>query len=637
LLALAAALAAEAVAAQDDTVFPLIKPEQRRVEFRDPSSLPDVYIPPTAPPPTVRQSLPPAAQRFISLDEAIRIALDNSEVVRTLAGAIAVSSGRTIYDPAITNNRIDQERARFDPALNASNTFSQIEPPVALPDPNDPTRTIFGGRQTQNYSTSVDLSQTNLLGGTSQFSVFNDASRFSPGVFPLNPQNAYSTGISYTQPLLRGSGVLANRVPIVLARIDTERSFFQLRDSLQELVRSVVEAYWAVVFARTNVWAREIQVKQAEESYERAQARRRAEFADVTETAQARAALAQFRANLIAAKADLLTREAALANILGLPPTKPWVLVPTTPPTSQRIEFDWNEVTQVAQQRRPDLIELKLILEADQQRLLLARNQMQPSLDLVGLYRWNGLEGRMPDQTRIGTNGNASTDWTLGVNFSVPLLLRQERAAVRSAELLVVRDRAALQQGVHSMRHILAVNFRNLDQFYAQYEAYRESREAARDNLERQFSAYRIGAEVIFLNVLQAISDWGNSVSLQAQSISQYNIERANLERQTGTILETHGVFLYEDRYCSLGPLWIDVNKCTPYPHDIRPGENSDRYPQGDEPSEQFFDLQDYPQRVPRVNSLPAPLGQPPAEEVRPSDAAAPLHLPPAVGGTPQQ
>jgi len=436
---------------------------------------------------------------------------------------------------------------------------------------------------------------------------------------------------------LRGAGVLANRVPIVLARIDTERSFFQLRDSLQELVRGVIEAYWSVVFARTDVWAREIQVQQADESLQRAESRLRTGFGDVTETAQARAALAQFRANLIAARANMLTREAALANILGLPPTEPVALVPTTPPTAERIEFDWNEVTQVAQVRRPDLIELKLVLEADQQRLLLARNQMQPNLDLVGLYRWNGLEGRMPDGTRIGTDGDSATDWTLGVNFSVPLFLRQERAAVRSAELLVTRDRAALEQGVHSARHILAVSFRNLDQFYLQYEAYREARDAARENLERQFAAYRVGQDVIFLNVLQAISDWGNSVSLQAQSLTQYNVELANLERETGTILETHGVFLYEDRFCSLGPLWLDRKQGRLYPESIQPGENADRYPAGAEPAEQFFDLKDYPQRVPATDEPPPPDDAPP-EELPPVVGAAQspaLALPPSTVDTP--
>src|SRR5512145_2833891 len=62
----------------DASVFPLIKGEQRRIRYRDPAALPDVYVPPTEPPPTVRDPLPPGAVRQLALDEAIGIALGNS-------------------------------------------------------------------------------------------------------------------------------------------------------------------------------------------------------------------------------------------------------------------------------------------------------------------------------------------------------------------------------------------------------------------------------------------------------------------------------------------------------------------------------------------------------------------------------
>ena len=318
-------LAPPAVVASDASILPLVKPEQRRIRYRDPASLPQVRTPVTPPPTTVANPLPADAVRLISLDEAIRIALADSEVIRLLAGEVAVASGRTIYDPAIANNVVDQRRAAFDPSLNVDNTWSQTEP-AALPGaPN-----VF---TTENHNLSFDLSQRNLSGGLSRLRFGNDASRFSPGNFALNPQNRYATEFSYTQPLLRGRGVCANRVPIVLARIDTERSFFQLNAGVQELVRSVIGAYWGLVFARTDLWAREIQVQQSEESYNLADARQRNDLANVGEASQARSALANFRASLITARAAVLQREAALQSILGLPPASPVRLVPTTPPT----------------------------------------------------------------------------------------------------------------------------------------------------------------------------------------------------------------------------------------------------------------------------------------------------------------
>ena len=167
-----------AFAAENDcSLFPLLKDEQRQIRYRDPALLPDVEVGPSQPPPTVRAPLPENSQQLLSLDEAIKMALDNTEVVRQLAGNIAVASGRTIYDPAIANTAIDQQRAAFDPTLQANNAWSQTETPVAVSDPGDPTQSIIGGTQTENHNVTLGLTQRNLTGGVAQFGFGNDASR----------------------------------------------------------------------------------------------------------------------------------------------------------------------------------------------------------------------------------------------------------------------------------------------------------------------------------------------------------------------------------------------------------------------------------------------------------------------------
>src|SRR5437773_1034096 len=127
-----------------DGLWRMVISEQRHLEIREPSQLPPVAIPPLPPPETVTHPAPEVTPRELSLDEAIRIALANSKVVRVLGGVTAVSSGQTIYDPAITNTSIDVERAVFDPVLNARNNFNRIEQPVAVPDPFDPMGALIG-------------------------------------------------------------------------------------------------------------------------------------------------------------------------------------------------------------------------------------------------------------------------------------------------------------------------------------------------------------------------------------------------------------------------------------------------------------------------------------------------------------
>lgn len=559
--------------------------EQRTLDVRPPEALPHTPVPPSVPPETVANRFKDVPPTNLTLDDAIRIALANSQVVRVLAGVTAVSSGRTVYDPAIAVAAVEEAKAFFDPNLAVRNTVSRSENPQVVVDPNDSAGVVIEGTRIDNYDLGIGVSKRTITGGTFTLDESVNVARFTPEISPLDPLARSSLTLAYTQPILQGAGIGVNLAPVVIARINTERSYFANKDAVQELVRGTIEAYWNIVFARTDLWARQQQVEQGEAAYERAEARKRRGFGTAAELAQSKLALENFKASRIGAEANLLQREAALRNLLGLPPDKPERFVPVTPPTPVRIEPKWDELIRLAEERRPDIIELKLILEADNQQLLIARNNALPRLDATALYRWNGLEGVTPVGTRVESRPGQFTDWSLGVNFSVPIGLRAGRAGLRRTELLIFRDKANLQQGVHAAVHELADSVRSLAQFHAQYQAFVEARKAARTNLEQQI-AENTARRTIFLNVLQAITDYGNAISNEAQALAQYNIELARLERRTGTILDSHRVVFSEERFASAGPLCKPV----PYPSALVPGPNANIYPTGTEAPEAALD-----------------------------------------------
>ncbi len=595
--------------------------EQRLLEVRKPEQLPQIPPPKVDPPITVTtadfsEDSPSADEADpetmeLSLNQAIQIGLANSEVVRVLAGLSAVSSGQTIYDPAISNTQIDVARAVFDPAVNFNNVFNRTEFPNAVANPFAPLGAIITGNRIDQHDLSVGVSKQTVTGGSASLNFLNNHIEASPSFTTLNPQDRSNLILSYTQPLFQGAGLEVNLAPIVIARINTERSYFQFKDALQELVRGVIEAYWGVVFAEVDVWARERQVELSQFAADFAQAQFESGLLGGTagEAAQAQVSLLNFKSALIAARANLLQRQAALRNILGLPPSQPARLVLTTPPKGTRVDPEWEELIRLATERRPDLIELKLIIEADEQRLIQADNQAQPRVDATMFYRWNGLEGRTPTGRFLETGPSEFTDWSLGVNFSVPIGLRQERAALRSIQLQLARDRANLQQGVHQTVHDLADTIRSLDQAFEQYEVLKETRSKALINIRQQLERFYAGigqkGNPIYLQVLQAITDFGNAVSGEADALTSYNTLLATLERRTGTILETHGIRLYEERFQSMGPLGRHF-RAADYPAAVYPGSNQSRYSQEDEPAQNFFDLQDFPE----LDRIPDPLGE---------------------------
>ena len=566
-----------------------IFPERRSVEVREPHQLPRYQMPTAAAPSTVSRPIADLEPQLLALNGSIRTSMRNLDVVRVLSGVTASNSGRSIYDIALTHTQIDQQQARFDPLLSVDNNWNVLEKPQAIFDPLPPNNPLITGAQTRNFNTSTRLSKTDLTGGNFVFGVDATPAYTHPGSFALNPLTRSSTFVSYTQPLLKGGGVEFNLAPIVIAEISTERSYFQFKDAMQEHVRGVIEAYWSLVAARTDLWARKQQAEQLAENVRRVEARNRHGFDNRAELAQAQLALANIKASVVTAQGNVLLREAALRNMIGVSPSDGTLYIPTTPPINERFIPDWDQMLQLAEERRPDLIELKLILEADTQQLLIAKNSSRPQLDAVALYRWNGLSGNTPTGSRLSTSPGQYTDWTLGVNFSVPLGLRQARATVRQQELVIARDQINLKQGFHAATHILAATVRTLDQQYEQYLAFREARQAARVNLDAQILYWKKGL-TIQINVLQAISDWGNTVSAEASALTQYNTQLATLERQTGTILETHGIFFVQESQQSIGPHGRFCNtRC--YPRDTRPTENSDLYDDSTEPAENSFDL----------------------------------------------
>jgi outer membrane protein TolC len=592
LLAITSTLfASQAAWGQTDHQF--IMPEQRQIRVRTPEQIVVPPIPRTPAPATVANPQWDATPNNVSLSDVLNLSLQNLNVVRVLNGFNATTTGRTVYDPAITNTNIDNARGVFDPNLVVNNTWQDNNRPVGIPDPGDPTQSLIVGSRSKLHNLNAGLSKRMLTGGVIDFGVIGADSRLPNALSPLNPQSQANAAIQLTQPLLQGAGVAVNRAPIMISMIDTERSYFQFKDSIQTHVQSIVQGYWQLVFARTELWAREQQVRQLEFALKRAEDRVAVGDARLGELSQARVAYENFRASLLVAQGNLLQRESALRNVLGLSPFDNDRLIPTSPLVDQKLPVDWEQLLSLAETYRPDLIELKLILEADQQRLVVRNNDALPRLDGVALYRWNGLEGTTPANTRIEADG--FDDWTLGVNFAVPLGLRSSRAALRQQELIIQRDQVNLQQGLHQASHNIAISIRNLELFYAQYERYQAVRKAAMENLEQQIE---IGNELEqFIVLLQAIVDWGNAVSSEAQALVQFNSELANLERETGTILESHGISFVEERFGSIGPLGRLALPVL-YPEATPPEGNVDRYQGGSESSEQRFDLVDPIERL---------------------------------------
>ena len=125
-----------------------------------------------------------------------------------------------------------------------------------------------------------------------------------------------------------------------------------------------------------------------------------------------------------------------------------------------------------------------------------------------------------------------------------------------------------------------------------------------------QIAEYDVG-RAIYLNVLQAITDFGNAVVSEAQALTTYNIALVQLERQTGTVLETHGLVFQEERFRAAGPLGVCGHDQL-YPAATRPVGAPARYPPRPDPAENAFDLRNPDPRQKALPAAPPPPATPP-------------------------
>jgi outer membrane protein TolC len=536
------------------------------------------------------QTIPPEgrAPRYLSLHEAIAATLGTSDVIRVSTGDGASAVGSTVYDSAIVNTGVDSARARFDPNLSIDNTFSHEEQPF-LVDAVDP---FITGYKVDGYQFRAGVTKGTLTGGMAEVAVNSNPMRSTDPLWAFSPRAASSLDMSYRQPLLQGAGRDVNTAPITIAILQTERSQLQLEESVQQMVRSVIQQYWTLVAARVEVWTREQQVEQSSWAYEYAEARLNRGMGDGGELAQARVTFAGHRAQLINARARLLNQEAALANLLGWPPPSDREMTPTTNFQGEPLQLAWEQDVRTAIENHPRLAAWRLALEADQQAILMAENGTLPDLSVLASYRANGLGGRADDGEWVDTTSAKYGSWLIGVDFQMPLGQRASRADYRQQQLIAARDRALYEESTHQLIHTVGRIHRNLDQYYTEYLAYKEMREAAEINLDAQTSRWENGL-TIYLYVLQAIASWGDAVTAESQALLRYNMETARLYEEMGVLLEQFDIQFVQQNRSSMGP-GVRFGPAHSYPARMVPVPSGAAVPaEANIPTEDRFGLQE--------------------------------------------
>jgi len=540
----------------------------------------------------------------VELRDAIRIYLDNSEVVRVISlgaqgipvggfeptplntgtgGQLGTGTLSTVYDPAIQETNIAQALSIFDASLQAQIFWNKSVAPLnnAIS-----TGTISTARFpvvfTQESANAALTLQKRTATGMTLSAAHNIVYNYTNSPTNVTP-SAYTTNTQFrfSQPLLGSaanafnpnpslSGLEANRAPIVVQRIQADISVWRFKSEVMAGLRSVEQQYWALSQAQVQYWASETAVDLGEQILKREENKYLIGQSSLPSVAEAAEQLERFKLDFVDKTANLITTERQLRNILGLPPTDNRRIVPVTAPTEARIEPNWQASLAQMVTFQPDIVQNQLLVRVAELQLLIARNQLLPVLNLDGLYQLNGL-GRHLDQAESvmtgrtidainpllqqqqraaglnpqpGRYGDFNT-WQIGLTFQMPLGYRGPLANSRSAQYQLLRQRAFLQQVVLQTSHALARFFLEVDSNYKLFKTAGRVKAAAKQRLDAQAAFYENGSVTID-RYLDAVNRWATAVAQEADYRTRYNTAIAALEEAKGTLLAYDNIALAE-------------------------------------------------------------------------------------------
>ncbi len=248
--------------------------------------------------------------------------------------------------------------------------------------------------------------------------------------YTFNPSFSSGFDISLTQHLLRDFGSISRGRFLRISRLNHDISEQDFAVRVADILRSVLDTYWELVYLQQDVTVKEDGLKLAQVVLDQNKAQLDAGTLAQLDVTQAEAEVAARDESLVAARYAKRITEDQLKNLLSSN-QDPGLIVAEILPTSQlsgpvRGAVDLAQAIQRALDQAPEVRRSTLDLETKRIDVDFTRNQLKPSLDLIGRYSQDGLGGIRV--VRDYTNGifNAPIVGTVpgGLDDSISRMLR---------------------------------------------------------------------------------------------------------------------------------------------------------------------------------------------------------------------
>jgi HAE1 family hydrophobic/amphiphilic exporter-1 len=523
-----------------------------------------------------------AEQYPLALNDAIRMALKNSNDI-----------DESRVDVQIAEYNLRAARGVYDPLASSTDYYERA---------TTPTSSTLGGAGASGAVTqtsgvgSLRLSgYSPWQGGSYEFDFSSTRLTTTNQNVTLNPQFPTAATLTYTQPLLRNRGFDNNRRQIEIAKKNLSMSDAQFRQRAIDVITQVEQAYWDLAFALRNLQVQIDAVKQARVQVESNKRLVEKGVLAPIDIVAAQTQVTTFEQNVYTAQESVTRAENTLKTLI-LPDRSEalWsrALTPVTPVSLEAPRVPLDLAVKNALGNRLDLAQLRTSAELNQIDVRYYRDQTKPQLDLVGTYTTDGLAGTLvtnPNSTRgtspiliqrvnelsalagldpitiTSTSSSPAANLIGGYTQSLKNLFEQRYPTARVGVVvsLPLRNRTAeanlgraLAQGtrindqIRQQQQLIEADVRNSLQSVSSAEARLASAAASRSSAEQQYESqqrqFRAGTTTVFL-VLQAQTTLLQARANELQAQTALNKAISQLQHATGNTLEANNVAVVGD------------------------------------------------------------------------------------------
>ncbi|HSD72211.1 MAG TPA: TolC family protein [Thermoanaerobaculia bacterium] len=472
---------------------------------------------------TPRPLPPPAGTEGIrlSLDEAVALAIANNQDLNVSVNA-AEASRYTLF----SNMGI------FDPLAEAAVLRSHSEQPR--------TSQFTGAEVTRADTTNLSARVTQLAptGGTFSLGFTGRRSSTNDIFFLVNPSWTTGLTLSASQPLLRNFGRDATTWLIRISRNSRDSSYQNFVRSVQTAVNLVEQAYWDLVYAIRNLAVKQEALVVARDLNRITRIKIDVGSLAPIDITQTEVGIATAEQDIIIAESLIGDAQDRLKRLLSFSPEQ-WTIpiIPTDEVRAEQATVDVEAGIKTAYERRPEIIVAQYNVDSDRIRYDFWRNQTRPQLDLVGTYGYAGLGGTTTLRDDAGNilsreRGGFSDafqqildrdfkNWSIGLNFSYPILNRSARGQRGAALYTWESNKALLSTIEQNVLLEVRTAARDIETAKRRIAAAQKSRELAERNLDAERKKFENGMTTSF-QVNQIQNDLSAARSNELQALAVY-------------------------------------------------------------------------------------------------------------------